>query len=39
MRMVAAIFFPEMLIARVRWLIDRPANAPAFPAITDAKQP
>jgi len=37
--MVAAIFFPEMLIARVRWLIDRPANARGFPVITDAEQP
>jgi len=26
-----------LLIAPVRWLIARPANAPAFPVITDAK--
>lgn len=27
-----------LLIAPLRWLIVRPANAPAFPVITDAKQ-
>jgi hypothetical protein len=27
-----------MLFAPVRWLIARPANAPAFPVVTDAKQ-
>jgi len=35
--MVAATFFLDMLIVHVRWLIGRPANAPAFPVIT--KQP
>jgi|SRR6185437_802493 len=34
------IWFPLLLllIAPVRWLIARPANAPAFPVITDAKR-
>jgi len=27
-----------VLIGPVRWLIARPANAPAFPVITDTKQ-
>jgi len=31
-------FLLLLLIAPVRWLIARPANAPAFPVITDAKQ-
>ena len=34
------VWFPLLLllIAPARWLIARPANAPAFPVVTDAKQ-
>jgi len=39
--LVAAPLWPFillLLIAPVRWLIARPANAPAFPVVTDAKR-
>lgn len=34
------LWFPLflLLVAPVRWLIARPANAPAFPVVTDAKR-